>query len=727
MTSPHVWRFFRAGGSDQVALETGADLLNLEHLDPKLWVALAMPVKGLEMDERTLRLMDGDGDGRLRVPELIAAVKWAAGHLREADALLQGGDLPLAAIDETTTEGQQLAASAREILTNLGRNDQTTISVTDTMATARIFAETPFNGDGVVPVEAVADLDLRAVAQLVVERFGATTDRSGKPGFTQQTLDDFFGACDAFDAWWRESETNAREIQPLGDATAAAYAALEGVRVKINDWFARSRIAAYDPRALAAVNRREEEYLSFAAQDLKVSAQEVAGFPLARVDANGRLPLDAGINPAWAAAIAAFRKVVIAPVLGASPGNLTAEDWSRIEGAFAAHEAWRGRKAGGEVEPLGIAKVRALRGGPAKAALSALVKEDVAHESAMNAIANVERLARYHRDLVRLLNNFVAFRDFYARERPAIFQAGTLYLDSRSCDLCIRVEDASKHAALAALAKTCIAYCDCTRIGATMTIAAAFTDGDSDNLMVGRNGVFYDRDGNDWDATITKIIDNPISVREAFWSPYKKLVRLIEEQVAKRAAAGEAEADAKLGAAASASAHADKAKPAPKKIDVGTVAALGVAVGGIGTALGLILGKLAGLFVLPFWQASLAFAVVVVLISTPSMLMAWLKLRQRNLAPILDANGWAVNGRVKMNVPFGGSLTRVASLPPGAGSSLAVRYPEPPSALPRFIFTLIGIAFVLSLLNQYGVISGITGGRFGSRPASQVRSDGGVP
>ena len=66
-----------------------------------------------------------------------------------------------------------------------------------------------------------------------------------------------------------------------------------------------------------------------------------------------------------------------------------------------------------------------------------------------------------------------------------------------------------------------------------MTIAAAFTDGDSDNLMVGRNGVFYDRQGRDWDAVITSIVDNPISIRQAFWSPYKKLVRMMEEMAAK--------------------------------------------------------------------------------------------------------------------------------------------------------------------------------------------------
>src|SRR5213075_2793559 len=182
------------------------------------------------------------------------------------------------------------------------------------------------------------------------------------------------------------------------------------------------------------------------------------------------------------------------------------------------------------------------------------------------------------------------FRDFYRRKDKAIFQAGTLYLDQRSCELCLTVEDAGRHALLAGLAGTYLAYCDCVRkaTGEKMQIVAAFTGGDSDNLMVGRNGISYDRRARDWDATITKIVDNPISIRQAFWSPYKKFVRMIEEQIAKRAAAADTSASDKLAAAASNMARADvvaqqqQAKAADaKKMDVGVVAALGVAVGAI--------------------------------------------------------------------------------------------------------------------------------------------------
>jgi hypothetical protein len=275
------------------------------------------------------------------------------------------------------------------------------------------------------------------------------------------------------------------------------------------------------------------------------------------------------------------------------------------------------------------------------------------------------------------LHNFVNFADFYSRDKWAVFQAGTLYLDSRSTELCIRVDGANP---LAAMSKAYIAYVDCRRPGgAAMKIAACFTQGDSDYLFVGRNGVFYDRAGRDWDATIASIVDNPISIRQAFWSPYKKFLRMIEEQVAKRAAAAEAASNARLAATAEAAAQADKAKPAepPKKVDVGAVAAIGVAISGAITAITLILGYV---FQLKPWQYPLVLLGLVLVISTPSMIIAWLKLRQRTLGPILEGNGWAVNGRVRINIPFGTALTDLAVKPPGAKLSLEDPYEDKAAA-----------------------------------------------
>jgi hypothetical protein len=693
-SSAHVWKFFRAGGFDQVRLETGADLMALDELDQKLWVALACPTRGIEFGTRTLDLIDTDKDGRIRAPDIIAATRWAGSCLKNPDDLIEcSPSLALSAINDATPEGKQLLSSARQILANLGKKDATAITIEDTTDTTRIFAQTVFNGDGIIPADSAEDDTVKTVISDVIACLGADTDRSGKPGVSQARADQFFMEARAFSDWWNKAETDA-SVFPLGAATAASYATMKTVKVKFDDYFARCRLAAFDPRALVAVNRQEVEYLALAAKDLTITAAEIASFPLARIEANKPMPLKEGLNPAWADAVGRFQADVVKPLLG-EKSALPEAEWATITARFAAYQTWLGSKAGAAVEKLGLQRVREILASKGQEAITALVAKDKALEPEANAIAAVDKLVRYHRDLFKLLNNFVSFRDFYRRKDKAMFQVGTLFLDQRSCELCVRVDDAAKHAALAGLSKTYLAYCELTRksTGEKMTIAAAFTNGDSDNLMVGRNGIFYDRQGRDWDATITRIVDQPISVRQAFWAPYKKVVRFIEEQITKRAAAADAASTEKLAAAAFAPEKAAVAGKAPDqrpKLDSGVIAALGIAAAGISGMIGGVVGAFLGL---GMWMP-LGVLGVLLLISGPSMVLAWLKLRQRNLGPILDANGWAVNARARINIPFGASLTHVAKLPPGTQRELFDPFAEKrrPWKLWLLLLTLVGIA-----------------------------------
>jgi hypothetical protein len=718
MSTNHTWKFFRAGGFDQVKLETGADLLALDELDLKLWVALACPTTGLEFDKATLALIDTDKDGRVRAPELITAVKWAGGLLKNPDDLLKGKPtLRVAAINNGTPEGKIIAAFAQQVL---GKADSDEITIEEAATAAQTFAAKPFNGDGIVPADSAADESAKAVINDIIACLGAETDASGKPGVSQAKIDQFFADAAAYSDWWKKAEGDA-VVLPLGLNTAAAAAATKAVKAKVEDYFARCRLAAFDPRALNGLNREEKEFLALGAKDLTANSAEIAGLPLARVQADAPLPLKQGVNPAWAAAMAAFQADAVKPVLGDKP-SLTEAEWATLAAKLAPYEAWSSTKTGGTVEKIGLKRVRELLASKAKETLAALVAKDKAEEGHAQAVVGLNRLAHYHRDLNQLCHNFVSFRDFYGRKEKAIFQAGTLYLDQRSCELCLTVEDAGKHAAMAALAGTYLAYCDCFRkgTGEKMQILAAFTGGDSDNLMVGRNGIFFDRKGRDWDATITKIIDNPISIRQAFFAPYKKLVRMIEEQVAKRAAAADAAADAKLAAAAKAAASGEAPKPVepPKpKIDTGTLAAIGLVLTTLLGALGGIFGHILGL---AWWQIPLAFLAIILAISAPSMIIAYLKLRRRNLGPILDANGWAVNAKAKMNVPFGGALTGVAALPPGSQRDLVDPFAEKKSPWPKIIVVVILLVVAYAILNNMGFIYDWTNGRLGTERPSKV-------
>lgn len=694
--SNHPWIFHRSGGVDQVVFRNGADIENIGRLDLKLWMALAMPTRGIEFDPVTADLLDADKDGRIRPPEVIAAVEWAKGAFKDLGGLMKGGDtVELAAIKDP-----DLLAGAKRILANLGKGAAAAISMADVGDQQKIFAGTKFNGDGVVPADAADDADTVKAVEDIIAALGPVADRSGRPGVNQANADAFFAQAAAHVEWAQKADADPA-LLPLGpDGTPAALDAVNAVKVKVDDYFARCRLAAFDARAAAALNREESEYLAIAAKDLTITADEIASFPLARVEASRPLPLAAGLNPAWQAAVTALAAKAVAPLLGPRD-SLSEAEWAALRGRLAPYAAWAAAKPATAVAALGVPRLKALLAGPAREAVAALIAKDLAVEKENAQIASVEKLVRFQRDLFELLTNYVNFADFYQRSF-SVFQAGTLYLDARACDLCIEVADAAKHGALAGLSGAFLAYCDVARPGGLKkSIVAVFTDGDSDNLAAGRNGVFFDRQGRDWDATITKVVANPISIREAFWMPYKKLIRFVEEQVAKRAAAGEAASLGKLSDTATAVATADKAPaPAPaappKKLDLGTIALIGTAIGGISALVG---GFLQSLFGLGLWLP-LGVAGLILLISGPSMILAWLKLRSRNLGPILDANGWAINTRAMMNVPFGASLTKLATLPPGSSRTLEDPYAEKKS--PWKMYAIIAAAVVLGYLWTIG-------------------------
>ena len=103
---------------------------------------------------------------------------------------------------------------------------------------------------------------------------------------------------------------------------------------------------------------------------------------------------------------------------------------------------------------------------------------------------------------------------------------------------------------------------------------------------------------------------------------------------------------------------------------------------------------------------------VLLAISGPSMILAWMKLRQRNLGPILDANGWAVNTRAKVNVSFGAALTDLAALPKGATRSLDDPFADKGRPWKLYIFLII---LVLTAASWYA-------GKFDKYLPKQVKS-----
>ena len=215
--------------------------------------------------------------------------------------------------------------------------------------------------------------------------------------------------------------------------------------------------------------------------------------PLVTEDPDVELPLKDHLNPKHLEAILAFASKCVTPVLG-EKAVLTRLDWKAVKAAFAPYRAW-------------------------------IAAKPVASAPAKDALVEEEKILRYKLHLGELLANYVTMDRLYSLGTPAIFQTGILRIDGKELSLCFHVDSEAAHSGLVGRSKCCVIYVKLTRPaeGATRQICAVVTAGTVAGLYVGRNGVFCDRDGKDWEAVITKVVEAEVSLAEAFWSPWRKL------------------------------------------------------------------------------------------------------------------------------------------------------------------------------------------------------------
>lgn len=646
----YPWKFASVGGTVRVNIQSGEDIRHLGELDRKLWTVLSCPTSGLEFDETTLKLIDVDKDGKIRVDEVIKTAQWLTRILKNADDLLKENDsLPLDGFNTEDPDGARLQASARQILKNL-QLEKDSISLEDTADNVKIFAQTQFNGDGIITPASAPD---EATAKLIetIAGIASAIDRSGVPGITAEHVEAFYAACADFQAWMA---AGTKDVFPYGDKTADALAAVNAIKDKVADYFMRCKLIGFDAASAEAVDVSVAKIAAIEG-NLAAATDQIALQPLAKPAADGKLVLKA-VNPAWKGAIDA-----VVSLVGIKNEALDEAEWAAILGTFAPYVAWMDAKKGAAVEALGLECVNAILKEDKKAALLALLEKDKAEEANALSIEEVDKVLRLNKHFYRFLNNYVVLADFYDPERKAIFQAGRLYIDQRSTDLCVKVAGPAPE--ISSLSGMYILYCACTseKLGKSFNIAAVLTDGDVDGLREGKNAVFYDRDGNDYTAKVVAIVDNPISIRQAFWTPYRKLARMINDRIDKKAAEKNEKSMSGLTSAAD-TATEGKAPAVPFDIGkfAGIFAAIGMAVGLVGAALAGVVSALKGI---TFWQILLILGVLMLLISGPSMFIAWRKIRRRDLGPVLNANGWAINAAALVRAKFGKTLTSLAQFP----------------------------------------------------------------
>ncbi len=674
----NVPRFGRFGRTFQLKIETAADLKHAEKLDEALWVATAAPILSLtDCDPVLLQILDTDADGRIIADDVQAAIKWLFETFKNTDRVTEKSTiLSLADINTENTDGKRLVEAAKTALTRLGKPDSTEIDLTQVRGTLESKKQLPVGENGVILPTATEDLALREFIEAIVKTLVGADHPSGAKGVDAATVDKFVELAKAWLDWHAKGQLDdtgtPTEIMPLGHATPDAFAKIQAIRAKLDQYYAQCRLLLFDP---ATKDKFTTHFAKLEGPDLadpaKINALLEAA-PLSPAHPDMTLNLDEKINPAFIARVQGLESVAEA-IIGKNLHTLSLDHWNTILARFKPYEAWVTSKPGAQVEPLGEEKLTQYL----DPALTAKAKEliasskDVAESN--NNLRLVEKALLFQSLFLRFVNNFVSMPELFDIKTAAMFEMGTLVMDGRRFNLCIKVHNRAEHAAIAGTGGTFIMYVECILKNnlEKMELAVPVTAGLKGNVAVGKRGVYIDRQNREWNARAVQIIENPISFQEAIFAPFIRLGAMITGKIESMAGSAQKSFDDSANQAITAVQTVPTAKPpapgpaapaAPSQLP-GLLVGGGLAFAAISSAAAYIINTLLGLYL---YKIIIGITIAVITVMGPILLLAWLKLRKRDLSAILEGSTWAINARLRMTHRLSLELTETPPYPKDA-------------------------------------------------------------
>lgn len=662
------------GGHRQMMVTGHQDLLHLDQLDRARWAVTSAPLGDLHLDERLTGFLSRDYGPRLRAGDLLHARDWLLERLSGREGIDQAsGELRLADLDGQSEAARVLGETARQVLVELGREGGESLSLEDLRSYRETFDRTLANGDGLVLPEEVDEPEVAAFAARVLATVGGRPDVSGAPGVGLKEVEAFRKGAERFLAWRAQPEQEP-SIRPWGGQTAAAWKAFAAMREVVEDWFRRCDLLSQEGREPPALPEEEWRRL-WSDADGAIDAH-LAASPLARPCPEGTLALDAPVHPAYRQRFQELREQVLTRVLEGGERTLDRATWERVVETMKAHGDWKAARPAAPFHQVPEELLRAETREPLAARLESWIHEDQAATEELRRLEDLERLVLLQAWILELARNMVSFGAVYDLDSPALFQMGTLVIDGRRLRMTVRVLDRDDHRKVASLSKIFLVYAQVSDDHGKVAfeVAAPVTTGERGQLRVGKRGVFLDRDGEEWDAEIVAVVENPISLREAIQAPFQRfgafLAARFEELASSRLAGAEkslSEAATRGGSGAPvpatpapAPAAAPEAPPPPRSSIQNLMLMGSLATAALGSAAAFLMKVVAETNPLRFFGSLLG---LVGFVALTAGFLGWLRLRRRDMSLLLEANDWAVNVPMALSRSLGATFTLEPALP----------------------------------------------------------------
>lgn len=657
------------GGSRQMLIRTGEDLIRAAGLDAAHWAMTAARMDALVFDRDFLTFLDTDKNGRIRYDEVKAALRWMISLLRDFSGTEKGSDfLSLDAINTDNPEGAAIRETIRVALSNLGISDAGGITLAQISDDRKIVADALQNGDGIIPPSAVSESLVADCIRSAMALSGGKKDINGQEGIDRASLDTLESCAKACLAWYEKYEKAPEMIHPFGEKTRLLYDAFSAVRDKAEAFYQ----SAAALRFTAGENRAGQKMNTFDPLDTESVRAFFAKAPAAN-PVSGPILLRSSdtVNPLWGDKLESFFQI-LSEAEGREIVSLDAKEWDLLKDKLTPFGEWDTERKMHGYDKFERGKLRSYEKEKIYTSIRTLMENDLAVAGGLQNCDAVRKLILYQKHMIAFLNNFVCMHDLFDTERSSMIQAGRLVMDGRIFTLCTPATNPAEHKKIIQESDICVLYADLSKgVGETlktMKIAVAVTSGDMRNLFIGKSGVFFTGDGETWDAKIFDLIQQPVSVSEALREPFYRFAGFLRKQADKFFTARSKNYEdalakniqSKAGAAAPVFPAPDASRQTPAFSGSMLLMGGGIGIAAIGSAFAFMIRALQGISVSTVLAV---FFGILLVFGGPMILISLIKLFHRNLSRFFEANGCVVNPQMRLSLRMGRIFTYTPKMP----------------------------------------------------------------
>ena len=655
-------KFRRIGGSSQLVIESANDFRNAYELDPAHWTLTSIPAKNLLCPADFLALIPQDASGRIHVKDVRGLLKWVISTVADlSDFITAAPSLRLAALNDKDADGLRAKETAELALKRIGSKNTSAITLDQINEFKTLVSNALQNGDGIIPPGPVQDEITAECIKFAMAAAGSQKDISGADGVGAAELDAFESMLNGFLAWTDEGIAREKELFPYAAATAGLWGKYLAVAADVDDYFESCHAlvfaGSHDSGSRVPMN-------TFDSNDSSSVKDFFKKAPLAPADPACVLHLNERVNPTRAGVLTAFFEAFRAAVPGEADA-ISESEWTAFKAAIAPYGDWTGRKNTDKLDGLDIARLRAVAASKAFENIRAMIAEDAVVSNNVTCCDLVRKVIICQTNLREFLNNFINMEALFSPEKRSFILAGKLVMNGFNFHMCMIVHDVAAHKKIAATSNVCVMYINATTGTApavkSMTLAVAVTAGTMRRLFVGKSGVFYTPDGLIWDAVITDLIQQPVSLKEAILMPFYRIGDIIQNQAEKHFAAktNAFEADVTKGVDAKLAGGEQPKKEGGLNMPM-LIMGGGVGIAALGSSFAFMAKSLQGVSV---WRILAVLLGIFIIICAPFVILSLLKLFRRSLTRFLEANGCALNREMRLTLALGRIFTYVPRIP----------------------------------------------------------------